>query len=196
MNKQNAQRMTGKARRNKAIRGDGDIISKRLTLPAGQIASTAGGIIALATAATAAFVQASPASEWASFAARYQQFRVRSVTLIMEPRFPASGTPITVVGSHGALFVADFIGASVPGTAAQLLSDEAAVVTNTSKKVVFTVDWTRNPNARLWNPTGAALPVANSYGIAVAGSAGSTLAVSTAYFDTILMWDVEFRGSQ
>lgn len=188
--------MTGKARRNKATRGDGDIISKRMTLPGGQIASTAGGIIAFGVTATAAFVQSVPASEWASFAARYQQFRVRSLTLILEPRFPASGTPITAVGSHGALYVADFIGASVPASAAQLLSDEAAVVTNTSKKVVFTVDWMRNPNARLWNPTGAALPVANSYGIALAGNPASTLAVSTAFYDSTIMWEVEFRGSQ
>jgi hypothetical protein len=186
---------TGKGNRKNNLLRDGDIIVKRMTVPAGQISSTAGGIITVSSF-TAASVQSGPASEWASFAARYQQYRVRSVTMVMEPRFPGSGTPVTTSGSHGALYVSDFIGSATPSSAAQVLSDERSVVANTSKRIVFTVDWVRNPNAKLWNPTSAALPTANSFGIAVAGDSQSTLAASTAYFDVNVIWEVELRGSQ
>jgi len=188
---------TGASRHNNSNRGEaGDILVKKLTLPAGQVSSTAGGVIATNSGATAAAVQSLPASEWASFAARYQQFRVRSVTLVLEPRFPGAGNPVVTVGSHGALYVSDYIGSSVPANAVQILSDEGSLVTNTAKRVKFTVDWARNPNAKLWNPTSAALPVANSFGIAFASPSFATLVASTAYYDETVEWVVEFRGSQ
>jgi len=177
--------------------GAGDVITKRLTLPGAVISSTAGGLLAVNASADSNLVQTGPASEWASFAARYQQYRVRALRLIMEPVFPGSGTPVgaAVVG-HGPLYVSDYIGSSAPSTAAQVLSDERALVTNTSRKVDFTVDWARNPNAKLWNPTSAPPPTANTYGIAFAGHPSGPLTAATAYYTTTFEWVVEFRGSQ
>jgi len=187
---------SGKIRRNK-ITGDGDIIVKRMTLPGIIVSSTAGQVIAVNTATDTTLVQSAPASEWASFAARYQQYRVRSVTMIMEPVFPGSGTPVGVAADgHGALYVSDFIGGSVPGSAAQVLSDEGAVCSGTSKRIVYTVDWARNPNAKLWNPTSAVIPTANSFGIAYASDTTTVLVASTNYFVRTTLWEVEFRGSQ
>lgn len=180
--------------------GDGDMITKRLTLPLGTVVSTAGGVIAVDTTTDTTQVQTAPASEWASFAARYQQYRVRAVTLILTPAYPASGSPVAGVspqGAHSALYVGDFIGTSVPASAAQILSDEGSVVLSTCKDVRYTVTWARNPNAKLWAPTTGAVPAANSYGVAFASNAtAGTLAISAAYYTRTIVWDVEFRGSQ
>jgi hypothetical protein len=177
-------------------RADGDIFVKRLTLEGGNVSSTAGGVIAVATNVSSDLVRSGPAAEWASFAARYQQFRVRAVKIIMEPCFPASGTPVAATSAHGAMYVSDYIGTSVPGSAAQVLSDEGAVVTNTCKKIVYTVDWNRNPNAKLWNPTSAAIPAPNIYGISYCSDASSALAINTLFYALSFEWLVEFRGSQ
>lgn len=174
-----------------------DIIVKRMTIPnSAVIASTAGNILALDTSTTAALVQSAPASEWASFAARYQQYRVRKVRLLLEPVNTVSFTVAAVAVVHTSLYSGDFIGSSVPGSAAQVLSDEKARVTNTSKRLVYTVDWSRNPNARLWNPTSAALPVANSYGVAFASATNAILAANANYFTKTVEFEVEFRGAQ
>jgi len=176
--------------------GDGDVVTKRMTYPGGFISSNGANVIVVTTVATAADVQSLPASEWASFAARYQQYRVKSVRAILEPLYPGSSTPTNASTGHNALYVADYIGTAAPGTAAQVLSDEGAVVINTSRKVDFKTTWARNPNARLWNPTSAALPAANSYAIAVASNTALALVASTDYFTVTMEWEVEFRGSQ
>jgi hypothetical protein len=181
----------------RGIFGDGDIVVKKMTLPGGAVATTAGGQFTVGSLITAAQVQSSPASEWASFAARYQQFRVRSVRLNMEPVFPGSGTPTAPGAGHGALYASDFIGASAPTTGAQVLSDEGARKFSTSKAVNFLATWARNPNAKLWNPTSAALPVANSYGIAIASDPNAAVLIaSTNYYSATYEWEVELRGAQ
>jgi len=185
-----------KQRKQRVVSRDGDTITKKLTFPLGEIDTTAGGIIALNTSVTSAAVQSEPATEWASFAARYQQFRVKSTRLIMEPAFPASGSPTAAIASHKALYVSDYIGTAAPGSAAQVLSDERAIVTSTARRVNFTTTWARNPNARLWNPTFAALPAANSMGIAFASDVTGNGPASTVMYTTVVEWIVEFRGSQ
>jgi len=188
-----------KSRRKLAALPVGDTIVKRMTLPsttANTISTTAGSIIALDTATSAAVVQSAPATEWASFAARYQQFRVRSVRLILEPVNTVTYANGVVNVDHSSLYSGDYIGTSVPGSAAQVFSDQKARLTNTSKRLSYTVDWSRNPNAKLWNPTNAALPAANNYGIAFASSAAAILAPSYTYFTRNVEWVVEFRGSQ
>jgi hypothetical protein len=194
--KQNGKRGQRGASRQNNMQRDGDILVKKLTLPRASLSTTAGGIIPVTTY-DAGLVQSVPASEWASFAARYQQFRVRSLQMILEPRYPfTTAAPSGGGTGHGALYASDYIGTATPGSAAQILSDEGSLVTNTCKRVVFTVDWMRNPNAKLWNPTSAALPSANTYGVAVSSSPNSVMAVSTAFYDVQLEWIVEFRGSQ
>jgi len=188
---------SGVNRLNKSMRdGAGDGIVKRLTLPQASVNSSAGNVIALDATSTAALCTS--ASEWASFAARYQQFRVRGVRVILEPIWPGAGNVVASTAfNHSALYVGDFIGVAAPASPTQLLSDEGAVVTNTSKRVDFTVDWARNPNAKLWNPTSAALPAPNGFGIAFASNpASATLQASTGYYSKTLEWIVEFRGSQ
>lgn len=183
--------MTRRAPSNLRNNDSADIIVKRMTIPSQQLSSSAGGIIGV-NEITAAMAQSNPASEWASFSARYQQYRVRSVKLVASPRYPAA----TPSNGHSQLYVSDFIGTAAPTSAAQVLSDERAKAVSTSRPFEYMVTWNRNPNAKLWNPTSAALPQANSYGISVCSSANASMPVSTVIFDTYYEYEVELRGSQ
>jgi len=181
-----------RSRRIRTIRGmglDGDIIVKKLTLPGGVISSGAGGAIAVTTQPSGS-VQSDPATEWASFAARYQQYRVRAFRIVNCP----VNTVNTATINHGQLFISDSLGSSTPGSAAQILSDERAVIVSTAEKWVYVADWSRNPNAKLWNPTSAIIPTANTYSISLGSTA--TLSVNTPYLNVSYEYMVEFRGSQ
>lgn len=171
----------------------GDIVLKRMTVPSLFIELNVGTILPLTTYESS-LVQSSPASEWASFAARYQQYRVKSMALIGKACHP---TCDTVVANHSSLYQSDFIGSSAPTSAAQVLSDEGAKQTNTSKDFVVSVTWARNSNAKLWNPTSAAIPTANLIGLAIASN--PSIPVGTAaglMYALSLEFEVEFRGSQ
>jgi len=171
--------------------GAGDVIVKRMTLTGTLLTSTAGGVISTTLFPTSQ-VESAPAHEWASFAARYQQYRVRAIRLSGKAVLPVN----TATVIHGALFMADYIGSSSPSSAAQVFSDERGKCVATCKDFVYEADWSRNPNAKLWNPTSAAVPTANLFGIAVASDASQTLSVSTTYYVVEQEFVVELRGSQ
>jgi len=96
------------------------------------------------------------------------------------------------------MYLADFIGTSAPASAAQVLADERAVQTSTAKDWSFTTSWDKNPNARLWDPTTAVVPAANSYSVALATnlSLAFTAALQANLYSLAIVFDVEFRGSQ
>jgi hypothetical protein len=182
-------------RRSRIPQQPGDIIVKRMTLPNLSISSTAGNIIAVSTSTTSAQVQSAPATEFTSFAARYQQYRVRSVKIIAIP--VRSVNTVTADNDNiTSLYMGDFIGSSIPTTAAQVLADERSRIVATNVRWTFVADWNRNPNAKLWNPTSAAVPTANLFGIAFASSTASPLLASALIFTYQVEWIVEFRGSQ
>jgi hypothetical protein len=97
----------------------GDQIVKRLTLPGSVLATGAGAAIPVTVVASST-VQNAPATEWASFAARYQQYRVRAIRIRGKAIQPIQ----TATSVHSVLYRGDYIGASVPGSASQVLSDE------------------------------------------------------------------------
>jgi hypothetical protein len=169
----------------------GDVICKRMTFPAtGQATASAAGVYVINVTYTSGLVQSQPATEFASFASRYQQYRVREVKLIF--------TPIATVNdaTHfcGRIFVADYIGSASPGSAPQLLADESCALHTNMRGFSFTTTWARNPNAKLWNPTSAVIPTANVFGVAI-GSPNDFQANQPLGYIT-LEWLVEFRGSQ
>jgi len=199
MTKGKTNKKVSRSRKTGMSAAPGDQIVKKLTSPSAVVSTNAGAIILLSTAVTSSQVQTLPATEWASFAARYQQFRVRQVRVRMMPVFPVNNGVAGIANNtgHSQLYVADYIGASVPASAAQVLSDERCAVVSTAKGFTFAATWNKNPNAKLWNPTGAAIPAANLYGIAWASNAVATLmTASVAYFAYDVEWIVEFRGSQ
>jgi hypothetical protein len=174
----------------KPIASQGDIVTKRLTY--NYLVDTSGAGIVGINAYLSGACQSLPATEWASFAARYQQYRVKALTI--------TGCMTSTLGV--VLVMADYLGASTPSSATQIVSDERCIIRspgsiNGSNLFVYETDWTRNPNAKLWNPTSAVVPTANEYGIALAGhpqqpatGTNTPVAIITA------AWLVEFRGSQ
>jgi len=172
--------------------GAGDVLVKKMTIANGSIAATAGSLVAV-TNFSSSLVESAPATEWASFAARYQQYRVKKMRLILTPWDNVSQNGIV---NEMTMYSADFIGSTVPGSAAQVLADESSSIFTSFSKHVKSASSKRNLNADLWNPTNAAIPVANQYGIAIASSTtGGAVAAGTVFTYTI-EFIVEFRGSQ
>lgn len=180
-----------KNRQNKpSIVSAGDVILKRMSFD-GSLATGAGTSIAVDTF-TSGYVQSAPATEWASFAARYQQYRVREVRLTLKTTQPVQTASV----SHSQLYMGDHLGSSVPSTPEQLLSDENVKVVATYKDARYVATWAKNPNARLWNPTSAVIPTANQFAISVATPASPALTTATTYYGYVVEWLVELRGSQ
>jgi hypothetical protein len=169
----------------------GDQIVKRFTFGGGVFATGAGTTL-IVTSVTSALVQSAPATEWASFAARYQQYRVRAIKVTGKAINPVETATIT----HGLLYRGDYIGSATPASAVQVLSDEKVKVVTTNKDFTDIVTWQRNPNAQLWNPTSAAIPVANQFAWVSATPALPALTTATTYYGVVFEWEVEFRGSQ
>jgi hypothetical protein len=188
----------GLAKVPRPISSEGDIIVKKLTYNV-QYLLNGAGVLPVTTINTAQ-VESDPASEWSSFAARYQQYRVKALSLtgyFVMPNGSSIGNP-----NGSPIVLCDYLGSSAPSSATQIVSDERSEIrgiasVNGSLMFVFETDWFRNPNAKLWNPTSAATPTANSYGIAFASHPqavdGTTNAVSIV---GTVCWLVEFRGSQ
>jgi hypothetical protein len=174
-----------------SIDNAGDQIVKRMTI-SGDVLATGAGTQIPVTAISSAEVQAAPASEWASFAARYQQYRVRAIRVTGKAIQPIQ----TATSSHSVLYRGDFIGSSSPSTAAQVLSDENVRECATHKDFRDIVTWSRNPNAMLWNPTSAAIPTANEFSWVAASPGVPPLTTATTYYALTVEYEVEFRGSQ
>jgi hypothetical protein len=160
-----------------------------MTYAAGQLVAGAGGAVAVASLQAGA-VQSIPATEWASFAARYQQYRVRSVQIRYTPSLNVS----TALVFDGRIFLSDFLGTATPATVAQILADERGTIKTAMKDWTFTANWARNPNAKLWNPTTAIVPAQNEY--AIAYGALADFAANQPLGQLTYQWVVEFRGSQ
>jgi hypothetical protein len=186
----------GAVRRSSRIKSSafsGDVIVKRMTIPS-LLIPVNGAFVIPVTTFDSTLVQSTPATEFASFAARYQQYRVRSMTLVTKAIHP---TTDTLMINHSTMYVSDFIGTSAPTSGAQVLADERAKQFSTARDWSFSVSWDRNPNAKLWNPTSAVIPAANSYGVALCSNPAlplSTVAIDV--FSLAILFEIELRGSQ
>jgi hypothetical protein len=189
MRKQKGQRRKGVTAF--AIASAGDQIAKRMTDGNITLATGAGTTIVV-TSVSSGSVQSLPAAEWASFAARYQQYRVRAIKVTGKAINPVQTATLT----HGALYRGDYIGSATPGSAVQVLSDENVKLCSTHKDFVDVVTWVRNPNAKLWNPTSAVIPAANTFSWVTASATTPALTTATTYYSLTFEWEVEFRGSQ
>jgi hypothetical protein len=172
------------------IRNAGDQIVKRITFPNSTLATGAGTTIPITTISSS--VAESSGTEFASFAARYQQYRVRAIRVTGKATQPIQTATVT----HSVLYRGDHIGISAPTSAAQVLSDENVRMCATNVSFTDIVTWVRNPNAQLWNPTSAALPVANAFSWSAVSADVPLLLTATTYYALSAEFEVEFRGSQ
>lgn len=174
-----------------AISNAGDQIVKRLTAP-GQTLVTGAGTAFGPNNVSSTGCQNFPATEWASFAARYQQYRVRAIRVTAKATQPIQTSTVL----HSVLYRGDFIGSSAPSTLAQVLSDENVKQVATHKDFTDIVTWKKNPNAKLWNPTSAIIPTGNQFSWTCASASVPPLTTATTYYAYTVEWEVEFKGSQ
>jgi hypothetical protein len=174
-----------------SISGAGDQIVKRLTLT-GQVLASGAGTVLPVTEYKTADVQSASAAEWASFAARYQQYRIRAIRVRGKAVLPVQ----SATAAHSVLYMGDYIGSSTPATAAQVYSDENVREVTTNKDFSYVATWRKNPNAKLWNPTASTIPSANEFSIVVASPATPPVTTATTYYAITEEWEVEFKGSQ
>jgi hypothetical protein len=171
-----------------AMTAAGDVILKRLTL--GSVLATGAGTAIPVTVVSS--VNATSTTEWASFAARYQEYRVRAIRVRGKAVNPVQTATIT----HSILYRGDFLAANTPATAAQVLSDENVQETCTCKDFEHVVTWVGNPNAKLWTATTIAIPTANLFNWVCVSPAAPALTTATTYYAVSQEFEVEFRGSQ
>lgn len=186
-------RVRGSRKNPNAFRGlstAGDVIVKRITQTALVLATGAGTAIPV-TSYSSTDCQTGGA-EFTSFASRYQQYRVRAIRVRGKATQPVQLATVT----HSTLYQGDYIGASGPASAAQVFSDENVRETATYRDFTYVATWSRNPNALLWNPSNAAVPLANRFAVVVASPATPALTTATTYYGVTIEWEVEFRGSQ
>jgi hypothetical protein len=196
MNK-TSKKMRGGPRKNKDRRGNsfgisnaGDSIVKRLTFP--SILATGAGTAIPVTQFTSGGVQSLPATEFASFAARYQEYRVRAIRITGKAVLPIQ----SATAAHSALYVADVMGALAPSSSTQILSDERCTFNPTFRDFRKTINFNGYPNAQLWTATNVPIPTQNQYQIVCASAPLPVMTTATTYYSVIEEWDVEFRGSQ
>jgi hypothetical protein len=173
-----------------------DIDERVLTGPYGVISSTAGGIIA-PTAVSSGFVFTN-GTEFASYAARYSEYRIRAMRMYFMACHPTNVPTATTTADHGAIFVGQSEQGPVVGSGQQVMSLFRRRVISTSKSFIAHADWSRNPNAQLWNAVGAIVVAANNFSIqwGTPAFANNAIVASTDYYSCFLEWDVQFRGQQ
>jgi hypothetical protein len=176
--------------RRSSVINTGDLIVKRMTFA--TVLATGAGTTIPVSPITSGAVQSFPASEWSSFAARYQEYRVRVIRVRGRAVNPVQSATI----SHSAMYRGDYLGVSLPSSNTQVLSDERVHICTTSDDFVDEVTWAGNPNAKLWNPTNAALPAANQFAWVGASSTLPVMTTATTYYAVTVEYVVEFRGSQ
>ncbi len=154
----------------------------------------------LAVQALSSSVQSAPATEWGVMAAVWGQYRVVSMTLIVQPYFNVVDSKDLLAGGTsgypGPMISCQFGAQHVSGGWVNIQDNPGfrfhpvgkAFVVKASAKAV-------NPFALEWTDTGSAIPAAQTFGVvadsAVAAPAAFN-AIPVCY--TTVYWDVEFRG--
>jgi len=172
------------------INNSGDIIVKRMTFST-TLATGAGTVIPV-TSFSSIQVQSSPATEWASFSARYQEYRVRAIRVRGKAINPIQSATVT----HSELYMGDTMVGNTPGSAAQVLSDERSRQVTTNRDFTYIVTSRGNPNASLWTSTAGMITTPNSFEVVLASPTTPPLTTATTYYAVTIEWLVELRGSQ
>jgi hypothetical protein len=140
-----------------------DVITKRFTIGNQTITTSAFAIVNVTTNVQSDQCSQFPSTEWASYAARYQQYRVKSFKVTF---FPTQVVNTIATNFIGVLYTSKFISTNIPTSAAMIIADNESRCFSTNKQFSYTCTWDRNPNAKLWSPTNAAIAADRRYGIA------------------------------
>lgn len=142
------------------------------------------------------------AQEWGSDAARFTQFRVKSIRVRLIPIVDET-TAVTVGGGAvtphptGLVFAQYGEGLGY-GSYASLYAGAGAKLFNGSERIIeYAFDWRNFTDAKLWSSTNAAIPTANIFGVQFQDQGiAPASAASTVYFRQYVDWEVEFMFTQ
>ncbi len=129
----------------------------------GVINTTTGSVIG----ATIGSGLATSATEYASMAARYQEFRVLAVKVKWCPRFGQANESCAVAESGQPLGCIFTSGVAPSSVAAMAASDGFKIAGGTSKHLELEVDHKVNPNALFWAPATGSVASVNQFGITI-----------------------------
>jgi len=161
----------------------------------GLITTSAAGLVT-PVYISSGFVFSSPAQEWATLSARYQQYRVKWVRVHFIATHPATVPTATVGGDHGMLLVGENEENVAATSGSFVMANHGRMVVPTYRSFIKKVTWANNSDAKLWNSTAAAIPVANSFGVqyGMPTFAANAVIASTTYYSIAVEWCVEFRS--
>jgi hypothetical protein len=170
------------------LQSGGDIITKRMTFYENINSGTGATYIASYMA------QSIPATEWSSFAARYQEYRVKEIVVTVYPYYNVSQQGVTGAVPLDIYVLFDFLAGNTPSSITGAIADERAVVQSSGQpSFSYTTTWDKNPNAKLWTTTSSPVPTSSTFGIGIypittTGTAGA--------YALLVQWLVELRSSQ
>jgi hypothetical protein len=179
----------------KYISGVHDLLVKRMTVGSQVLTTSAFGIIPVTTNLQSDQCSQFPSTEWASYAARFQQYRVRRMRLHFDPCLNVNSVAgVASLNLLSVLYFSDFDSTSIPTSAAQIIADAKFRKFSTSKSFTYESDWGRNPNARLWSPTNAAIPALSRFGIAFCSHTNvNLLPINTIIYVYLMDFEVELQ---
>lgn len=162
-----------------------ETLVRRLTTVNGSISTGVTGLIAPGNIASAGVTGT---NEWASYAARFTNYRVRSIEVQGRPNLPVNTTAIGMTQ----MYICPFVGGAVPVLAATIWSNPEAKFFGTHKSFgIKTIIPKIMLDAKLFTSVSAAIPAGDQFGLAFIGST-STGAVSTPMWQTSAIWEAEF----
>jgi hypothetical protein len=170
---------------------EGDVVFKRMSYGGISLQTNSSGNIPVSVVSSAT-VQSLPATEWVSFANRYQFYRIRALRVQAVPLYPVNTTAIP----HGILARGCVMNAYYPAQYENIVALESSKASGTFEHFTDVLTWDSNPNARLWNSTINAPIPANQFAWVASSNNAIAQAISTVYYILFVQWDVEFRGSQ
>jgi hypothetical protein len=171
------------------------VIVRRRLVSTSTLSTSAGGFITANNVTTDA---ARGTSDFASFQARYLQFRVRAMRMRLVPLVDVT-TAVTAGGGAvtphpTCLAFAAYRGGNTYTSFASVLTGASGKFFNGRERVIeYIADWKANPDAKLWCDTNAAIPVEQRFGVQFqdTGTAPASSA-NTAYYRMVTDYDVEF----
>lgn len=170
---------------------EGSSIVKRMTYQTQVTSSGAGAAI---ISINSGDVRANPAVEWASFAARYTDYRVLAMKLTYLPRYKTAvndGTNTLYAAGAGVTWT-DPAGSVVVTTVAQGYALESSKLCDGCTRFKVAMRATQVEHM-MFNSTGVTIPAANNMRL---GFVIGALDNSTLYGNYFVEWVVELRGSQ
>lgn len=187
----NKKQQQPRVSRIRAFEFGADTLVRRFSIGSQVVTTSAFGIVPVTTNLQSDQCSQFPSTEWASYAARFGQYRVLKMSLHFKPTMPVN-SGVIATNLLSSMYFSDFMATTIPTTAASIVADRSFREFSTGRAFVYTTTWNRNPNAKLWTPTSTAIPATSRYGIAFCSHPNvNLLPVNQILFTMYMEFEVE-----